>query len=494
MDLNYLHYFELVALLVSCEISSVSNRDYTEQNFSLGKKLAGFRRAMQTETVLLMLHKFSDQASINKITKNYSRIRDYHNDPPRYILTIQICNLVAEAINATRVSLTNYNITSYEENHLGKYPVITAYLLVKEMKLEYTKAKLGNLTSPLAQLFRPIGYNFAYCSITRKVDYNSMSLFLKIIGIADLVTWICIFVSVLGTAFIMKKGEHGTSKRSIILTIISALITPGISGNIRSTKCVPLVLWMFACIVLSTYYTGDLTSEVIKPREDARISKFAEFLRNNFSLLYNQKRFLVANKQLVANAPETRNETGNLGQKLLQLLGKPQISKSQEQFLQDFTFKDGAAAIQEWSTIITFASEGNQLIRMRKVQKRRCFVGEDIRFYSNYYFVFNGRLKQKTTKAFLFIVEAGIFQIWENEFVGLGVASRVQDRNRFVSPTRLQEDKQSVKYLEKDDKFLDLVWLWMIGLAIGFTCLIIEARTSRDGKIPKSHTPFAVPL
>lgn len=456
--------------LILLHLVNISSSNLTVPNLaSLFKQKLQNYQSEHNGNIVFMVDAYSTQEVVSKILHNYTRIRNFHNNPPRFFSATIMCDLLSKSVNATLISLTEYAaVLDTEKEILVEYPLVFAFTVISRLQNIYTKAISEKVDPPSIQICLTSAFNFVHCSNTRKAYYQSMSTIITMVKVADKWTWIFLIISVLSVSILIKRDTS-----AYLCTTIAVLITSGTSGDLRS-KSVPFLIWTYACIVLTTYYLGDQTSEVISPPAESRISTFQELLQNKLSLVYSDMGLLRDAKLRVASSAETRNESGNVGVELLQLLDKARVATSENQFVNDIALEEGTASVLFWSIAMKYANLGNKVIDDQKIRNRRCYVGKELRFTSNPYFVFTGRDKQRLSTAYLNIFQAGFFQLWYKEWIGLGVARRVQDRCKYISPTRMMENRAQFRSLGMDEKFQDVVWLLLICLA--FSAIVMASE------------------
>lgn len=463
----------LVVAVIIPTVKQASNHRPLPSNLRMSRlieKLEHIRREKQVDEILLIDHLHTTQALISKVLRKYSRLRDFHHDPPLFMLSAQLCNLIAYKINSTLVSLVDLNISESEVESTDKYSIATTNIADARMAQMYTERLSRNQSRPSITIYFPIALNFAYCSEIHKSDQRFFAFLTTLVQKIGKKVWICTITSILLISSILKKSGN----ENYILITICVLITPGVCG--RRFKCIPFLIWMLCCIVLTTYYLGDLTSEVISPTPEARISTFNELLEQNFSFLFDSVDRPNRVKSFVASSPETRNRTGipNLGMQTLDLIRNAKVVPSKRQFIENLANSQSSAAIDNWIVATSHANRGNDFIREFELQKHRCYIGNELRFHYNFIFAFTGKDPEKLSNIFGTIVEAGFADIWSKEYIGVGVARRVQDRLRCISPTRILGDKEPAMPLTLEEKFLDLIWLWLIGLFLSALVLLSE--------------------
>lgn len=91
-----------------------------------------------------------------------------------------------------------------------------------------------------------------------------------------------------------------------------------------------------------------------------------------------------------------------------------------------------------------------------------------------------GSYKEKLAKLYLRFVKAGLFLRWYKEFVGMGMARRVQDRAGMISPTHMIEVRDHSRSLHLDGKFLDVILLWSLFLGCSSLVFLVEMARGKQ--------------
>lgn len=85
--------------------------------------------------------------------------------------------------------------------------------------------------------------------------------------------------------YIARKIFEFSRSFIVVLTIV---VQSGIAETSRR-KYVIIMLWMLCSIVLVTFYTGGMTSYVIKPPPDDVITSWENLEKSNLTLIFFQK-------------------------------------------------------------------------------------------------------------------------------------------------------------------------------------------------------------
>lgn len=404
------------------------------------------------------------ESMLTKILQNYTKLRDFHNDPPDFGMGVHLCNLLATRFNASLVPISDFKANS-SKNNIKIYP----FSFIDKVATAFHNQSSKNLILPSVFEVEPISYNFVYCSTIKKVEHEKFSLLTSLLSPADTTTWICLFVAIALVTFLVQREDKHADGWYTLITTISVLISPGMSGEIRS-KSFLFLAWMCGCLVFITYYSGDLTSLVICPVPEMRVATFEQLVKNNFTLIYQNP-----GMSRIVRARVAKSRENSVKQDLLKLFDNREVVKGDMNFYDKFISGRKEASILPWMIATYRANKGNNLIQQRKIKKRRCYIGQEARFVSKRYFLFAeiDKLGVLVGQYFGRIVEAGFLDLWWREDLGVATSRRVQSRAKVISPTRLEHVKvEAPEPLELAGNVMDVIYLWMIGL-IGSSVVFI---------------------
>lgn len=433
----------------------------------LEDKLQHARKTKFVNDLLLLYYPFVNQKTVSKVLQNYSRLRDFHTDPPPFVMfSIHLSNLLSEYMNASLVSTTDLNMTTQELAGFSGYPIVSAVVVGSQViQMRQEQQASGISGSTLISLTDSGGLNFVYCAERRKHDHTVLSFLKSLLGKADIWVGICLLVSIAGIALIQKFGNI----EAYFFVTISAIISP---ITLNSSRSILFQIWLLGCTVLSTYHLGNLASEIISPTQDMQMGKFEELLGKNYSLILQSQHGVTRVRQYLTSSPETSNETGNLGYEILTMLKSAVGAKSMEQFVDTLVFQDNTVSIGSWLAAMKYAQYARSVISKRGLKSRRCYIGKELRLHTTFWFSFTGRSREILARVFDHITETGFVNIWIKEMTGIAVTRRVQDRSRFRSPTNLAKDKEKPKPLDVAGKFLNVIYLWLTCLC---GCVVVWA-------------------
>lgn len=451
------------------------------------------------QNVVLFNNKLIDQSLISLVSKKYSRMRDYYNDPPLYGPVVQVGNLVAAAVNSTlkAASGAQWKDSRYSPTILALRltDIANGFLMRRRLNQtphvnpkEISKIKGDTSQASLSQVEVSL-LNFVYCSDTRVAKFQRTTFFNTLTGKIDKFIWICLIVAIPTISVLTSISLQGNKWQiSVTLTTtLSVLLTPGVTYYTRlknvekswnSAQKMLFVLWMLCCTVFITYYSGDLTSTIIRPPVELHIRKFQHLLDYNFSISYQSldRKIIVAS--FVESSLKCENKI-NLECKVRKLIMSADLATSRENFIGALVTGNRIASIVPWSVAIYGANKGNEWIVRNKILNRRCYIGEELRYPSNLFYVFVGTQNGKLKRKFQTLLEKGFYSFWWKEHVGIATSERVQSRVRLLSRTHLQEDTDKPKSLELDGKIEDVFCLWLIFLGGSGIALVLEIFNAR---------------
>lgn len=156
---------------------------------------------------------------------------------------------------------------------------------------------------PEILLKEAVQHNFVYCAI-RKRKWDSDWNFEFLLISFRCSTWIALLSAIL----IILLLKHFCSVKPVDLSIsvnsvVLLLLQNGITQGSRQSHGL-LTLWMLCSTVIVNVYTGDMTSNLIKPPPDDVITSWQELESNNFTLKLFEKFVLYVNTNTLKNLLE----------------------------------------------------------------------------------------------------------------------------------------------------------------------------------------------
>lgn len=445
------------------------------------------------------------QSTIIEALEKYPRVRDFTNKTPLVMASVNICLLVASAMNLTLITSSQVIELSLH----SKYPVIFPYVSTggggnrSEMKLYQKYKNLYPQEGMVLRSQRKTAYNFAYCNSPTHIQEQASIAAIAFLKTADIQVWLCLSASIflitcIGNAKMwLRKMRNGGSP---LLVTMSALLTSGLSGESRWSKYSPLIiLWMLGCEIFDNFYEGSLTSVLISPEPEAGLSRMIHLVEQQFKLIYKSK--LRRNIMLDIVQDNLRNlvQAKNYSWERIPLTGEsPEDLYKFEYLLQqsyvvtsaefDSKLAGGTgdkgkyATITDWGVAIHTANHAQAYIKSlnieeqpsRKKNLHKCYIGKELSFPKQMYYGFGPPRSSEVAGKFQIFVEAGVVDLWVNEFTGLATSLRVQERSRLISPTQLVEDRMDPSPLRIWGRLKYSFILWAICLIGCFIDFLFE--------------------
>lgn len=427
--------------------------------------------------ILLIQHPWVTQTDITETLQHYSQLRDIHRgtlvQKHKILSSLEVLyyNLVAVTLNATLIPSTSLPDNCIPGNwRVSKiiYPVTVSSI----KRLFEKNASHVTLTSH-------ISLNFAYCRIRQKQGSSSSLVIFR--NTADYFVWLSLAMSIIATSALVKASFSIDFSLSI-LTTSSVLLSPGVSGTTHRSKL--FLLWMFVSLLFLTYYTGSLTSVVMKPSPDKHLSTIQELEDHNYSAVVDTAQYQKLVKGIVENylywvGTNKKIKKNHLPRRFaaLRKLILSSTAMLENSWSMNHQVVDGIklAYIKNSQSVIKFANKWNEYFSQNNASEIRCYIGQELNMESACYEVAISPEGGQLFGIIKVLTETGILARFNQEYVALKAFNRVQDRSRFISLTKLAKEVDMVKSLKlSDGKLTGVFLLWAICLACCFTLFALE--------------------
>lgn len=387
------------------------------------------------------------QSYISLVLKKYTSMRTFHNNSPYFGPLLHIAHLIAVASNKTIFSLKGVNLCKPMLKFLNTAPMILPSTATKALE------NFSTLNQVSISMENSMFLNFVYCALRRKpIDgLNNMEF---ILATADLPVWISLVASIILVSLVTRKEVVG-------MATLSVLLSPGISGNLVKSKRYLFILWMLACIILSTVYSGIITMEMIKPTPDVRMTNLRQLLEKDFTAIFETKPRLEAARSAV-------NYTNWIDSAV--------AATSEQYFLEAMATKDKYFTVAGYPGAFYAHNRASEHLLKNGMKHRACYIGTEVMYPSNMYTVFQGPGHAKLRTSLVRLKEAGIFKIWFDELIGRASSRRVQGRSRIINPTKLSDvpTMSNEMPLVMEGKLRKIFHLWGICLVACMIRLMAE--------------------
>lgn len=351
--------------------------------------------------------------------------------------------------------------------------------------------------------FLYVDYNFVYCDVPKSgkvdlLDFSPLLLpfyptvwFLTIASTGILSLMILCKIKVKKSVSKDLRQRHASELETflnIVCSLISSLIScPVYFGLKRELKYSELYcFWLFVCLILYNFYTGICTSLMIQPIPDKTLDELKDLVENNYSLLYSRKSPGVFDGTL--DIIKSRNfSDGSKAAEFLKVLmtdnPKGQIYPWRE-FVNKLVFEDKTAAFGPWPYVLSIYQKATMVIKHRDKQQNAgdkskiiCRLGQKMINSAPILWQFYPPNVEWIYETYLIFIENGIDGLWTREFYGQNIVSRVQDRAKIKSLTKMetQWDTALPKAITLyESHFITVVTLGIACTIICVVCLVLE--------------------
>lgn len=447
-------------------------------------KLPSIKYFDETLGHLLVMDVFGlSQIYIAEVLQYYPKLRDLYNEPPFHTILVHMTLWMASGLNASLISFANLTLCENVDKVVKSLPTVIGPILSNSLLKAYNDHDQEDQDVPklMFGLKYPLALNFIYCG--KGTSFERASILETLFSKVDTPVWICLGISLMVVTLMcsiepIPNSKHFWGNPLPFMTTVSVLLTSGPSGKIRKNS-VSFVLWMFACLIFVTYYSGSLTSTVISPSREVRLREMDQILEHNFSFIFEEQNFPV---DLAIDAVEfSFDNSSDSDVKLLGSLKSALRKPSEEDFLEALVSGEKLAAFTAWPSAIFAANLGNKFISKNDIKMTRCFIGEELLHQIDYHYGFTGFDNEKLARVAVAMEESGFYALWWHEFFGLATSTRVQGRSRVVNPAKLQDDKEQVRPLQLEGKLMDVFLLWVKCLGVAVLAFILELTKLKIG-------------
>lgn len=444
------------------------------------------------ENFLLYDYREVNQEFMDSAIENYSQLRNYHGVEITTKLRatgIMLANVVAGTLNVTVIT------RGHPHYHTGLFP---SYILITSLyntiftagvehyQEHYWERHTGNLG-----LLEYSGHgnhflNFFYCADIKAEQESTcdFSIFTKTM---DNWSWYLLITCIVAASVVQRPLNF---LRNLIFNA-EALLSPGASGGCKKSGL--FVLWLFMCNVLVTFYSGDMTSHVITPTKEETIENITELSEEGYKLVFvNQVDIFLIGATVMTTGkasvlkPEIRHlsklmETAEMKAELNMIEGN---DAAVVKYLVKAVSKRFASVCSSPFALLSI-SEGNNVIyetskQTKQIWKRKCHAGKKLIPVSETFTAFLPPGNEPVSRVYLRMLDYGVIAYWMREFMGLGIAARVQDRVRYKSPIDVAEPfERHVVSIPLKDKIVTIFLLWIVCLITCLVSLLLELIHSR---------------
>ncbi|CAL8127417.1 unnamed protein product [Orchesella dallaii] len=393
--------------------------------------------------------------------------RDFINQNEGFLAISVIVHKLCSHHNLSLVVLKNPNFHHFNNTVRQKYTTeLDRSPTIRPRLFARTLSRLGASAFDVSSRYvrvNSIDFNFIYCSTPAVKVQNIWDL--KIIFHAfKRNVWAALWFNLLIYAVILSK----TYRLQDMLSAVFALFTSLLSGNANFglkhlKRSVLFTVWMLTSMLLSDYFTGSMTSLLVKPLEEDVMTKLSHLVQRNYTLIFPA--ILPTVFQLVSVSVYGRvqsdyservnlpfQQTTDMGM-LHKILGRNETYNKLGTgiFLQEIYYGARKATLGPWPYCMLIYNRVMGFIKIKQLSQKRknrivrhCHIGKELIPSGGLFWGFFPPSNQKLMETFQTFQEAGIHSYWITEFYGMGFANKVQERSKIKSPTSIAvEEKEN---------------------------------------------------
>lgn len=303
---------------------------------------------------------------------------------------------------------------------------------------------------------------FVYCDIS-KSDKMSIWNFWIFLDPSDKKSWCLFFAS-----FLMVIPLSGKISR-VIMPILSATLSIGTQAPVPKSKI--FLIWMGSCMLLTSFYSAEITGDLTVPPEDDLMTHFHHLKERDYTMVFPKplEGILTSINLYLNRSPSP------IGKVVKWLLAKGVVNVEHGKVF-NFLVCDPRklVAIGPWPLMLSIGWLDTKE-DCAEASKRTCHISEEMEKAGEDFYVFLPPQNSKFVDGLMHLLEAGIHQRWIQEENGLLHSMRVQDRVRVKSPFNVVEKKDNEAPPQKlKGKMFTLFLLWGVGLVLSLISFFFE--------------------
>lgn len=409
--------------------------------------------------------------SMEELVVQFTQMRDVHHDPATFAALYVFLNTLAQTVNKTIIAANNPAVlnSSNSNDYLRIFLYVSGFGEEKRTIMDISK----HFRNPVFSIIPTEKYSFVYCEIPRR-KFNSVWSFSVFTNSMNSWTWLILCVDAVAVGLLAFSKVDKFSP-AILPTFSLLLSIATISSRMKREKSYLFVLWMFVCAILVNFYTGGVTSTVIKPVGDDSLTRMEHLAERNFTLVYPVNVILSAIKDIAGlNSSSAR---------ALKKLSAGAICKSviNSELFDSLLENERMTMVSVWPlTLFAQTVISRRILRgnvSMKDKKKKCYVGKELIPGPTSFIAFTPPGHVELARKFQSLVETGIFYYWVAEQFALAHSRRVQDRNRIKSSISIVDENggnNEVVQLRMEGKMVTVFGLWGVCLCISGVFLACE--------------------
>lgn len=436
----------------------------------------------------------------HQVVKTFSRIRDYyrsddHNQSLQIFPKLIVSKLVAEGVNATLLPYKNQtkfgNLSTFpkilydntvSKTYEGKTSILSHWKDYYNSPYSHTHDLIRSHEKrefPMFSIINEKYLNFFYCDEPRKTKTYpfKFSLFTNPF---DSWIWIILLMSFASVVLILTPNNF----KDIISKVILLLNLTLQQGSPALPKYSGLCyVWMIMSMVVVTFYSGEMTSTVIRPPEDDVIRTVQDLIHRSYRLSFvSRNQIEVLNNSM--NSLKLKSKT----KESIELLVKTRDQNNSLGTFNNLLYSGKLCLFNWWENAMYIVHWAHKKFKTEAKtmgnKVRICRVGQELLRSDELFFVTLPPDNAQLTAAFHKLFQVGVIQRWMQEEEGLLTSGRVQERVRVVSRTKVKSMEVNVaSKLKLQGKIVTVFSIWLICALVsiaGFGCEIFFHFSTRQ--------------
>lgn len=174
--------------------------------------------------------------------------------------------------------------------HKNMYPIVSInrgspYTLSTLLE-QYSPTKGSSPYTQLSLIYvSEFGFNFAYCNLPSERKLQPPWKALGLISVFSLTNWLLLILSVFMLSLVINL-KNDTNSLHILFILLTLLFSQ--DAYIRAKSWL-IIMWALLCVVLSNYYSADITCRTITTVDDQAITEISQLVEQNFTLVFRQQ-------------------------------------------------------------------------------------------------------------------------------------------------------------------------------------------------------------
>lgn len=323
-------------------------------------------------------------------------------------------------------------------------------------------------------------FNFAYCSVPHRKSDSSWK-FSIFTDPFDIWTWWVLVALVILVSILLARSSGKGYFPSLLSTL--AVLLDNEMGHFRSNL---FVLWLFITRLIFDFYSGEITSQVISPPQEFKLTYFTDIKKYNYSIVYGHE---FVSKLVGATLQNylTRNFTSQNLHDLSELVKNSEVHYDKtDEFIPAFLDENRkVVTFMGWSHAIWAATKASQTIakytqfvkrKNKKLEKKpqKCYIGKELFPAGEIFFAFTPPGSNQMARMFQRLQASGVVNRWNRELHSMVHSRRVQDRAKVVGPTLLAEEREEFMVLRMVGRIATIFLLWIFCLLVSSVSFVFE--------------------